>query len=107
MWPARILRRLASPWTERFAPRLPPLSTRLSFTILWRGQRLRVDIGATEATYTLHDGGPVPLAHHGQAFTLTAGQPVTHPIPPLPAGTRPRQPHGRAPRPRPGSAGPG
>jgi alpha,alpha-trehalose phosphorylase len=80
-----------------FAPRLPSALTRLVFAVLWHGCRLRVDISATEATYTLADGEPVELAHHGQAFTLTAGQPVTRPIPPIEAGQRPTQPFGRAP----------
>jgi len=83
-----------------FAPRLPSALTRLTFTVLWRSHRLRVDIGGTDATYTLHSGGPVELAHHGQAFTLTAEQPVTRPIPPIEAGPRPQQPPGRAPLPR-------
>jgi alpha,alpha-trehalose phosphorylase len=80
-----------------FAPRLPPALTRLTFSVLWRGCRLRVDVGRTEVTYTLDGRGPVELVHHGQAFTLTADQPVTHPIPPIEAGPRPQQPPGRAP----------
>jgi len=83
-----------------FAPRLPPALTRLTFTVLWRGSRLRVDVTPDDATYTLDDSGPVELAHHGQAFTLTGEQPTTHPIPPIEPGPRPQQPPGRAPLPR-------
>jgi alpha,alpha-trehalose phosphorylase len=80
-----------------FAPRLPSALTRLVFAVLWHGCRLRVDISGAEATYTLTDGERVELAHHGQAFTLTAEHPVTRPIPPIKAGPRPTQPFGRAP----------
>jgi Glycosyl hydrolase family 65, C-terminal domain len=114
-----FLRRRAESTGERFVPfdpvadeyvdgrpraggtrSLPSALTRLTFTVRWRGRRLCVDVGGTDATYTLHSGGPVELAHHGQAFTLIAGQPVTHPIPPILAGPRPQQPPGRAPLPR-------
>jgi alpha,alpha-trehalose phosphorylase len=63
---------------------------------------LRVDVTPDDATYTLDDGGPVELAHHGQSFTLTTQQPVTRPIPPIEPGPRPQQPPGRAPLPRTG-----
>jgi alpha,alpha-trehalose phosphorylase len=85
-----------------FAPRLPSALTRLTFTVMRRGSRLRVDVTPDGATYTLDDGGPVELAHQGQSFTLTTQQPVTRPIPPIEPGPRPQQPPGRAPLPRTG-----
>jgi alpha,alpha-trehalose phosphorylase len=88
-----------------FAPRLPEPLTRLTFSVLWRGRRLCVQIGGGEATYRLAGGDPVELAHHGRAFVLAAGDPVTYPIPPVEPGPPPGQPPGREPaRRRPGSA---
>jgi len=88
-----------------FSPRLPAPLSRLTFNVLWRGQRLCVNVTGTEATYTLESGDPVQLVHHGRRFPLTADQPVTYPIPPVAPGPRPSQPPGREPaRRRPGSA---
>jgi alpha,alpha-trehalose phosphorylase len=84
-----------------FAPRLAGPLSRLTFSVLWRGQRLCVAVTATAATYRLDSGEPVRLAHHGQGFRLTAGQPVTYPIPAIEPPPRPRQPPGREPRRRP------
>ncbi|MDT5037965.1 MAG: alpha,alpha-trehalose phosphorylase [Micromonosporaceae bacterium] len=81
-----------------FAPRLPTSLRRLGFHLLWRGERLRVEVLPGEATYSLAAGDPVELAHHGEAFTLVAGQPVVRAIPPVEPGPRPTQPPGRQPR---------
>ncbi|MDT4986134.1 MAG: alpha,alpha-trehalose phosphorylase, partial [Micromonosporaceae bacterium] len=81
-----------------FAPRLPTSLRRLGFHLLWRGERLRVEVLPCEATYSLAAGDPVELAHHGEAFTLVAGQPVVRAIPPVEPGPRPTQPPGRQPR---------
>jgi alpha,alpha-trehalose phosphorylase len=81
-----------------FSPRLPEPLDRLAFTLLWRGQRVHVEIGDESATYTLGGGGPIELAHHGRAFTLAVDGPVTLPIPPIEPGPRPSQPAGREPR---------
>jgi alpha,alpha-trehalose phosphorylase len=35
-------------------------------------------------------GRTVELRHHGRAFTLTTGEPVTHPVPPVRADPRPQ-----------------
>jgi alpha,alpha-trehalose phosphorylase len=80
-----------------FAPRLPDPLTSLTFSVLWRQQRLCVRVTGSEATYTLGGGDPVGLAHHGRVFALTAGEPVTYPIPPVEPGPRPVQPPGREP----------
>jgi alpha,alpha-trehalose phosphorylase len=84
-----------------FAPRLPDALTTLAFTIAMRGRRLGVQITARAATYTLHAGQPLLIAHHGQPITVAAGAPISRPItrssmtPPAPT-----QPPGRAPAPR-------
>ena len=93
-----------------FAPRLPSRISRLEFSLLWHGQRLRVDVQQHEVTYALHDADPscrVELRHHGEEVTVTGDRPVTRPVPPPPpdAGPPPRQPAGRAPARRGNHAG--
>ncbi|GAA1803436.1 glycoside hydrolase family 65 protein [Planosporangium flavigriseum] len=80
-----------------FAPRLPGPLTRLTFSVLWQGQRLCVVVTPAQATYSLGGGDPVELAHHGRLFTLRPDRPVTYPIPPIEPGPRPSQPPGREP----------
>ncbi|HEX5596656.1 MAG TPA: glycoside hydrolase family 65 protein [Micromonosporaceae bacterium] len=84
-----------------FAPRLPTRISRLDFSLIWHGRRLRVDVRPEEVTYSLRDGeveAAVELRHHGEPVTVTHQAPVTLPIPPAPpAGPPPRQPPGRAP----------
>jgi trehalose/maltose hydrolase-like predicted phosphorylase len=67
-----------------FAPRLPSRLDRLEFSLLWRGHRLRVTIGRSQATYSIRDGhGTVAgLLHYGEPVTVSAGHPVRRPIPP-------------------------
>ncbi len=83
-----------------FAPRLPDRLDRLEFSLLWRGHRLRVTIGRSEATYSIRDGhgSVVDLLHHGEPVTVSVGNPVRRPIPPYrPLTPAPQQPPGRAP----------
>jgi alpha,alpha-trehalose phosphorylase len=80
-----------------FAPRLPSRIERLTFGIIFRGTRLRVGATKADATYSVLDGSPLDLAHHGQPFTVSASEPVTLPIPPAPDRPAPEQPPGRAP----------
>ncbi|MFC5803410.1 glycoside hydrolase family 65 protein [Streptomyces formicae] len=80
-----------------FAPRLPERLSGLKFTVMVRGRRLRVDIRASAACYTLAEGDPMQLLHHGEPFTVAAGEPVHLPIPPVPAQPEPQQPKGRDP----------
>jgi alpha,alpha-trehalose phosphorylase len=80
-----------------FAPRLPAGLTRLAFTVVLRGQRLRVTVSAVSARYLLEEGDPREILHHGKAVTLQAGHPKVCPIPEAQARPRPAQPHGRAP----------
>lgn len=86
-----------------FAPRLPPALTRISFGLIWQGRKLRVTLHPEEAEYTLVDGPPMRLEHHGEPVALD-GEPVALPIPPAEPVDPVEQPFGRAPRARhPGS----
>jgi trehalose/maltose hydrolase-like predicted phosphorylase len=83
-----------------FAPRLPSRLERLQFSLLWRGHRLRVTIGRSEATYSIRDGRGtvVDLLHYGEPITVSVGDLVRRPIPPgRPLTPPPLQPPGRAP----------
>jgi alpha,alpha-trehalose phosphorylase len=80
-----------------FAPRLPARLERLVFRLLFRGRRLKVDVNKAEATYTLLDGDPLEIGHHGQTITISTKEPVARPIPPIVGRPTPKQPHGRAP----------
>ena len=83
--------------TLSFAPRLPSRLTRLSFGLLYRGRRLRVDIAGDAAQYELLDGKPLEILHHGENVTVTADSPQARPLPPIPQRPAPHQPPGRSP----------
>jgi alpha,alpha-trehalose phosphorylase len=83
--------------TVSFAPRLPRDLTRLAFTLLIQGQRLRVEVTRAAATYLLAEGEPRQIQHHGQELRLLPGQAKVCAIRPVPARARPGQPPGRAP----------
>ena len=86
-----------------FAPRLPSRISRLDFSLIWRGLRLRVSVRSDDVTYYLRegdheDGSHLNLVHHGEFVTVEIGKPVTVPIPPAAdPGPPPEQPAGRAP----------
>jgi alpha,alpha-trehalose phosphorylase len=80
-----------------FAPRLPSRLERLEFGLLVRGTQLRVAVTKAEATYTVVDGPPLELAHHGEQVTVSAEEPVSRPIPAAPDRPAPSQPPGRPP----------
>jgi alpha,alpha-trehalose phosphorylase len=80
-----------------FAPRLPSRLGRLSFRLVFRERRLKVEATPTHATYTLLAGTPFEIRHHGKPITVSTDGPVTEPIPPAPSRPTPTQPHGRAP----------
>jgi alpha,alpha-trehalose phosphorylase len=84
--------------TLSFAPRLPSRLARLSFGILYRGQRLRVDIRSDAAHYELLDGKPVEIVHHGETITVTPDAPLTRALPPSTPRPAPQPPPGRSPR---------
>jgi alpha,alpha-trehalose phosphorylase len=83
-----------------FAPRLPEQLTRLTFGLVYRGCRLRVDIRPDKATYTLTDGDrSLHLRHHGDDVELHAGEPLSLEVPKVtPPKTQPKQPLHRAPQ---------
>jgi alpha,alpha-trehalose phosphorylase len=81
-----------------FAPRLPEGLTRLAFTLLLRGRRLRVEITRSRARYILAEGEPLEILHHGRAVNLLPGKPQVRAVPAAPAPRpAPRQPPGREP----------
>jgi alpha,alpha-trehalose phosphorylase len=82
-----------------FAPRLPAGLSGLSFSLLYRGEHLRVDIEPDAATYTVLSGeDPVPLRHHGEPLQIAPKQTISRQIPRIAAQQTPRQPPGRAPQ---------
>ena len=84
--------------TLSFAPRLPEELSRLAFKISLRRRRLAVDVRPTTATYTLLDGEPMCITHHGQPVTASPGDAIVCPVPTAPAGSpTPKQPPGREP----------
>jgi alpha,alpha-trehalose phosphorylase len=80
-----------------FAPRLPARLERLAFRLVFRGRRIKVEVAKREATYTLVDGPPLEVGHHGETVALSKGQPVTLGVPPTPTRPAPSQPLGREP----------
>ncbi|HTZ92202.1 MAG TPA: glycosyl hydrolase family 65 protein [Streptosporangiaceae bacterium] len=80
-----------------FTPRLPDGITRLAFTILLRGRRLRVEVTHSVARYLLAEGDSLDIEHHGQPVSLSAGAREERPIPEIAAQPRPSQPAGREP----------
>ena len=83
-----------------FAPHLPEGLTRLAFSLLIRGQRLRVEVNHGSARYLLEDGGPLEIMHHGKRVRLAAGKAQELKVAPVPPRPRPSQPPGREPVPR-------
>jgi alpha,alpha-trehalose phosphorylase len=80
-----------------FAPRLPQRLSRLGFRLLFRGRRIKIEVDHRQARYTLLQGAPLEVGHHGATVTLVPDEPVTHPMPKPPARDAPAQPPGRAP----------
>jgi alpha,alpha-trehalose phosphorylase len=70
--------------TLAFAPRLPPKLTRLSFRLLYRGRRLRVEVHQDSADYELLAGEPLKILHHGEQLTVHPGATETRALPPSP-----------------------
>jgi alpha,alpha-trehalose phosphorylase len=80
-----------------FAPRLPPRLRRLKFRVVYQGRILEVEIGTEQAVYRLVDGEPLDVEHHGRRITV-GERDVSVGIPPAPAVSPVRQPHGAEPR---------
>ncbi len=81
-----------------FAPRLPEKLSQLAFKISLRRRRLAIEVRAASATYSLLEGEPMHISHHGQLITAALNDPIMRPIPPVPAASpTPTQPPGREP----------
>jgi alpha,alpha-trehalose phosphorylase len=80
-----------------FAPRLPLRVTRLAFGICFRARRLKVEVTHEQARYSLTQGAPLQITHHGRPVQVTTQQPVACAIAEIHAGEAPRQPYGRPP----------
>jgi alpha,alpha-trehalose phosphorylase len=80
-----------------FAPRLPSALARLSFRLMFRGRRLKVEVNHRRAAYLLLEGDPLEIRHYGEALTLELEKAVSRPIPTLPKRRPPSQPPGREP----------
>ena len=52
-----------------FAPRLAGGLDELAFRYVFRGRRLRIEVTQEEARYTLLEGEPLEITHHGSALT--------------------------------------
>jgi alpha,alpha-trehalose phosphorylase len=83
--------------TLRFSPRLPEKFSRLAFILQFRGRRLRVEITQRSATYSLVDGEPLTIRHHGAPVTLRPDAPEVRPVPPPVHRPAPEQPPHRKP----------
>jgi alpha,alpha-trehalose phosphorylase len=81
-------------------PALPVGISRLSFSLRWRGVRLRVTVDHQEVTYSLHAGdeGEVGFRHDGEDVVVTPEAPVTRQLKARhPLLGPPSQPVGREP----------
>jgi alpha,alpha-trehalose phosphorylase len=87
-----------------FDPALPVGISRLTFSIRWRGARLRVSFDHAEVSYSMHEGdeGEIEFRHDGEELVVSADKPVSRalktrtsllPAPPQPVGREPAQRH--------------
>ncbi|MFI9390016.1 glycoside hydrolase family 65 protein [Streptomyces bauhiniae] len=81
-----------------FAPRLPERLRKLAFHLQFRGRRLRVEIAGDKTTYTLLEGPPLIIEHHGETVMLEADEPAVRTVPPLTPRPTPEQPPHRVPK---------
>ncbi|HEV7652482.1 MAG TPA: glycosyl hydrolase family 65 protein, partial [Actinophytocola sp.] len=81
-----------------FAPRLPSALTRLAFRLTYQDSRFSVEIDQDGANYTLLDGPPLTVRHHGDDVLLTSDSVERRTIPALEKRDAPSQPYGREPR---------
>ncbi|MFC7882742.1 glycoside hydrolase family 65 protein [Streptomyces sp. NPDC057376] len=81
----------------RFTPRLPEKFSRLAFRLQFRGRCLRVEVRADKATYTLLQGEPLTIHHHGKALAVNGDGPVARAIPAPKRRPTPEQPPHRRP----------
>jgi alpha,alpha-trehalose phosphorylase len=85
----------------KFSPQLPEGITRLSFGVMLRGRRLRVEVTPRATTYTLNEGEEIEIFHRQQSLVLSKGRPnvieTPQADPRAPVLKPPSQPTGRAP----------
>ncbi|GAB2881330.1 glycoside hydrolase family 65 protein [Nocardioides pacificus] len=61
-----------------FDPRLPVSWPSLSYKLLWRGTRVRVDLTQTDLSVTVDEGtGEVPFSVRGTEYVVRPGEPVS------------------------------
>ncbi len=80
-----------------FAPRLPAALTRLAFRLCFGERRLLVEVRHHQASYSLLEGAPLQISHHGEQAELSTQRPLIRSIPHTPLSEAPQQPRGRAP----------
>jgi alpha,alpha-trehalose phosphorylase len=69
----------------------------MTFRILFRGRQLKVEFDRNETTYTLLEGPPLVITHHGEGVEISAEAALTQPIPAAPVRVAPTQPRHREP----------
>jgi alpha,alpha-trehalose phosphorylase len=86
-----------------FSPKLPPGLVGLSFRLRYRRRIVLVSIHNHTATYSLLDGDPLEILHHGEPVTITDKElvldvpaPVQLPAPSQPPGRVPQRHRARA-----------
>jgi alpha,alpha-trehalose phosphorylase len=79
-----------------FRPQLPPGLAGLSFRMRYRGRVLLVKVRHGTATYSLIEGDPLPISHHGQQLSVGTDA-VSMDIPAPRQLPTPAQPAGRVP----------
>jgi alpha,alpha-trehalose phosphorylase len=80
-----------------FAPRLPEGLARIAFTVHVKSRLLKVEVTSRSAKYTLVEGDPLKVTHHGTELTVDTGKPQEKHIPALTPSPSPKQPPGREP----------
>jgi alpha,alpha-trehalose phosphorylase len=80
-----------------FRPRLPGALTRLRFRIVFRGRSLQVEVDHDEARYSLLDGEPLEIRHHGEPARVEGSESLALPIPTIAPHRPPSPPPGREP----------
>jgi len=68
-----------------FAPQLPLPWQGYRFGLCWKHRRLSVHVTSGGATYELHDGSPLEIAHAGNTVLLQPGVAKTLPLAPPPS----------------------
>jgi alpha,alpha-trehalose phosphorylase len=65
--------------------------------MMFRGSSLRVEVDDRQARYSLVDGKPLEIRHHGDRVVVMPGRTLELEIPPLTPRPAPTQPPGRRP----------